>query len=60
MDSVGFGQAMQNVRNHRDIKFIATEPIMNFLMLEPNHQTTKFFFRKLIRNRNERNKDTNG
>ena len=38
---------MENVRKHRDIKFVATER-RNYLVSEPNYHTTKFFTKNLL------------
>ena len=43
-----FGKAMEDVRKHRDIKFVATERRKNYLVSEPNYHTTKFFKVKLL------------
>ena len=34
---------MENVRKHRDIKLATTEKRRNYLLLERNYHTTKFF-----------------
>ena len=36
-----FGKMMENVRKHRDIKFVTTERRRNYLMSEPNNHATK-------------------
>ena len=46
---------MENVRKHGDIKLFTTERSRNYLVSEPNDHTTKFFYRKFINNRNEKN-----
>ena len=38
-----FGKAMENVRNHRDIKLVTTSKKRNCLVSEPNYQTEKRF-----------------
>ena len=43
-----FGKTMENVRKHRDIKLVTTETRRNYLVLEPNHHTTKFFTEHLL------------
>ena len=59
MNNPVFGKTMENVRKHRDIKLVATERRRNYLVLEPNYHTTKFFIKKIISNRNEKkNRDT--
>ena len=39
---------MENKRKHRDIKLVATEKRRYYLVLEPNHRTTKFFTENLL------------
>ena len=43
INNVVFGKTMENVRKHRNIKFVMTEKRKNFLVSEPNYRTTKFF-----------------
>ena len=43
-----FGKAMENMRKHRDIKFVPTERRRNYLVSEPNYHTTKFFTENLL------------
>ena len=38
MNNSVFGETMENVRKHRDIKFVATERRRNYLVSEPNYQ----------------------
>ena len=38
-----FGKAMENVRNHRDIKLVTTDKRRNQLVSDLNYHTTKFF-----------------
>ena len=40
---------------NRDIKLVVTERRRNSLVSEPNYHNTKFFHRKFISNRNEKN-----
>ena len=44
MNNSVFGKTMENVRKHRDINVVTTEKRRNYLVLEPNYHTTKFFF----------------
>ena len=38
-----FGNTMGNVRKHRYIKLVTTEKRRNYLVSEPNYNTTNFF-----------------
>ena len=48
MKNVVFGETMENVRKHRDIKLVTTERRMNYLVSEPNYHTKKFFTENLL------------
>ena len=48
MKNVVFGETIKNVRKHRDIKLVATERRMNYLVSEPNYHTKKFFTENLL------------
>ena len=48
MNNAVLGKIMENVRKHRDIKFATTERRRNYLVLEPNYHTTKFFKENLL------------
>ena len=39
---------MENVRKHKGIKPVTTERRRNYLVLEPNYHTTKFFTENLL------------
>ena len=43
-----FEKTMENVRKHRDFKLITREKRRNYLVLEPNYHTTKFFTENLL------------
>ena len=43
MNNAVFRKTMENVRKHRNIKLVITERRRNYLVLEPNYYTTKFF-----------------
>ena len=43
-----FGKTMENVWNHRDIKFVATNKRRSTLALDLNYHTTDNFSEKLI------------
>ena len=58
MNNEVFGKSMEDVKNYRDTKLVTTEKRRNYLMLEPNYHTTKFFHRTSFSNRNEKNKNT--
>ena len=48
MNNAVFGKAMENVRKHRDIKFVTADKIRNQLASEPNYHTTKDFSENLM------------
>ena len=48
MNNTVFGKTMENLRKHRNIKLIATERRRNYLVLEPNFNTAKFFTENLL------------
>ena len=54
MNNAVFGKAMENLRNHRDIKIVATNRQRNWLASEPNYYTTKHIFKKFVDNGNEK------
>ena len=58
MNNAFFEKTIENVRKDRDVKIVITEAISNYLGSEPNYHITKFFFRKFISSRNEKNTDT--
>ena len=37
-----FGETMENVQKHKDIKLVTTEKQRNYLVSEPNYHTTSF------------------
>ena len=39
---------MENLRKHRGIELVTTEKRRNYLVLEPNHDSTKFFTETLL------------
>ena len=48
MNNSVFGETMENVRKHRDVKLITTERRRNYLVSKPNYHTTKFFTEHLL------------
>ena len=48
MNNSIFGNTMENVRKHGDIKLVITERRRNYLVSELNYQTTKFFTENLL------------
>ena len=43
-----FVKTMENVRKHRDIKLVTTEPRRKYLLTEPNYYTVKLFSENLL------------
>ena len=41
-------KTMENVRKHRNIRFVTTNERRSYLVLEPNHYTTKWFSKNLL------------
>ena len=48
MNNAVFGKTMENVRKHKDIKLVTTDARRNYLVSEPNYNTTKFFTDKFV------------
>ena len=48
MNNAVLGKIMENVRKSRDIKLVTIERRGNYLVSEPNYQTTKFFIENLL------------
>ena len=48
MNNAIFRKTMENVRKHRNIKFVAKEKKRDYLVSEPNYHTTKFFTENLL------------
>ena len=43
-----FGNTMENVRKHRDIKLVTTERRTSYLVSKPSYHTAKFFTEHLL------------
>ena len=43
MNNFIFGKTMGNVQKNRDFQLVTTKRRRNYLVSEPNYQTTKFF-----------------
>ena len=50
-----FGRTLENMRKHRNIKFVATERNRNYLISEPNYHTTKFFTENVLATKMRKN-----
>ena len=48
MNKTALGKTMENMRKHGNIKFVTTEKRRNYLVLEPNYYTSKFFTETLL------------
>ena len=48
VDYAVFEITMENLRKHRDIKFVTTERKENYLVLGPNYHNTKLFTENLL------------
>ena len=48
MNNSVFGQTIENIRQHREIKLVATEKRRNYLVSEPNYHTETFFAEDLL------------
>ena len=48
MNNLVFGKAMENVRNHRDIKLVTTDKRRSILASEPNNHSTKYISKDLL------------
>ena len=48
MNNSVFGKAMENVRNHRDIRVVTTDKRRSILASEPNYHCTKYISKDLL------------
>ena len=48
MNNTAFRKIMENAEKYRDIKLVTTEKKRNYLVSEPNYQTTNFFAENLL------------
>ena len=48
MKNAVFGKTMENLRKHRNIKFLTRERGRNYLVLQPNYHTTKLITENLL------------
>ena len=48
MNKTALGKTMENMRKRGNIKFVTTEKRRNYLVLEPNYYTSKFFTETLL------------
>ena len=48
MNNADFGKTMEDVRKHRDIKLVTTKRRRNYLVSEPDFDTTKLYTEKLL------------
>ena len=47
INNVFFGKTMENLRKHRYIKLVTTKTKTNYLVSEPNYDTTRKYSQKI-------------
>ena len=48
INNSAFRKTMENVKKHKDIKFVTTEARRKYLVSEPSYHATKFFTKNLL------------
>ena len=48
MNNGAFGKTMENVKTRRNVKLVTPKSRKNYLVLEPNYHTAKFFTENLL------------
>ena len=48
MNNSVFGKTMENIRNHRDIKLVASDKRRSILVSEPNYNSSKSISKDLM------------
>ena len=48
MNNAVFGETMENIRNHRDIKIVTSDKRRSILVSEPNYHSSKYISKDLM------------
>ena len=48
MNNAVFGKTIENIRKHREIELVTTDRRRNYLVSEPNYDTTNWFSENLL------------
>ena len=59
MNNSVFGKAMENLRNHRDIKLVTSDKRRSILASEPNYHSSKCISKVFNDNGNEKGRSKN-